>query len=39
MSRWVCGQGQVNLAKKAKTCHHYKFTRRKPQTQNEKNTF
>jgi len=32
MAHWVSAQGQVNLAKKAKTCPHYDITHRKPQT-------
>jgi len=32
-------QGQVKLVKKAKTCPHYDFTHRKPQTQNKKKFF
>ena len=31
---WVGTKGQVNLAKKAKTCLHNDVTHRKPQTQN-----
>jgi len=31
---WVVDQGQVNLAKKAKTCPHNDITHRKFQTQN-----
>jgi len=35
MARWVGAQGQVNLAKKAKTCLHYDVIHRKPQIQIE----
>jgi len=36
MARWVGAQGQVKLAKKAKTCPHCDVTYRKPQTQIKK---
>jgi len=39
MAPWVGAQGQVNLAKKAKTCPDYGVTRRKPQTQIKKTLF
>jgi len=39
MARWVGVQGQVNLAKMAKTCSHYDVTHRKSQTRNEQNFF
>jgi len=39
MARWVGAHGQVNLAKKAKTCPQYDVTHSKPQTQNENKYF
>jgi len=39
MTRWVGAQGQVNLAKKAKTFLHCDVTHIKHQTQNEKVCF
>jgi len=39
MAHWIGSQGQVNLAKKAKTSPQYDATPRKPQTQNDKNLF
>jgi len=39
MSHWVGAQGQVKLAKNAKTSPHFDVSRRKPQTQNEKMFF
>ena len=39
MTRWVGAQGQVNLAKKAKTFLHCDVTHIKHQTQNEKILF
>jgi len=35
MACWAGPQGQVKLAKKAKTCPHYDVTHRKTQNQNE----
>jgi len=34
MARWVGAQGQVNLAKTAKTCPLYDVNHRKPKTNN-----
>jgi len=39
MARWIGAQGQVHLAKKAKTCPHCDVTHREPQIRNEKNFF
>jgi len=36
MARWICTQGQVNLAKKAKACPKFDFTHKKSQIQIEK---
>ena len=39
MAHWVGTQGQVYLAKEAKTCPHCDVTHREPQIRNEKNIF
>ena len=39
MAHWVGTQGQVKLAKNARTSPHYDIAPRKPQTQNEKHLF
>jgi len=36
MAHWVGTQGQVYLAKEAKTCPHCDVTHREPQIRNEK---
>jgi len=32
MARWFGSQGQINMAKKAKSCPDYDVTHKKPQT-------
>jgi len=36
MARWLGAQGEVNFAKKVKTCHHYDVT---PESLKQKNLF